>query len=185
MKKEILLADGRTATVSFLAAKDDVGELRGFINAFVDEKAYILADRKFTLKQEAAWKQDTLASQRKGGKYVLVARIGGKIAGTTEGRREPFKARSNVTLGLAIAKPYRRIGLGEALLRLNIETAKKMMKPKTIWLSILAPNKPARALYHKVGFREFAVFPKWLLHDGKYVDHVFMRLPPRKPTISI
>jgi len=176
LPKDVKLGNGTKAAIAFLSAKDSVRELQRYINAFVDEKAYILADRKFTIRQEAEWKRNILRSQRKRQEYILVARVGGKIAGTTGGRREPFKGRNNVVLGISVAKPYRRLGLGEALLRLNIETAKKLMKPRTIYLSVFAPNKPARALYRKVGFKKFAVFPKWLLHGGKYLDHVFMKL---------
>ena len=76
---------------------------------------------------------------------------------------------------IAIAKEFRGIGLGEALLSENIRLAKKM-RPKTLYLTVMAPNKRARALYRKLGFREFAIFPKWAKYGNRYVDKIFMKL---------
>jgi len=176
LPKKIVLKDCRIATMAFLSRKDSVHELQDFINSLVEERTYLHYDRKVTLRQEREWKKKRLGDMRKREGYVLVARVDGRIAGTSGAYRERFKGRNNVSLGIAIAKSFRGIGLGEVLLRLNIRTARELLKPKNIYLSVLAPNKPARSLYEKLGFREFAVFPKWMLHKGKYVDHIFMKL---------
>jgi len=175
-KKEVKLKDGRIATIGFLSRRDDAGELRNYINSFVGEKAFLLADRKYSLKEEKEWKTNTLKAMRKGGHCHLIARVDGEIAGTTDAKRGKFKEKNNVSLGIAIAKPYRGIGLGEALLGENIRIAKRRWKPRNVFLSVLAPNRPARSLYRKLGFREFAIFPKWLLHEGRYIDQVFLKL---------
>jgi putative acetyltransferase len=174
--KKAKLKDGRIATIGFLSERDSVRELQRFIHALVEENAYMVYDKKTTLKEEREWKRKNISNLRKRAGYVIVARVGGKLAGTTGAERERMKGRHSVSLGLAIAKPYRGIGLGEALLRTNFETARRLLKPRNIYLSVFALNKPARALYRKVGFREFAVFPKWVLHRGKFVDVVFMKL---------
>jgi RimJ/RimL family protein N-acetyltransferase len=174
--KVVELEDGRTACIDFLSKKDNVRELQGFLNALVAEKTYITYDEKITLREEIEWKKKRLREFRKGEGYNLVGRIDGKIAGLSGAHRDRCKARDNICLGISIGKHYRRIGLGEAILRLNISLARKMLKPRNIYLSVFAPNKPAVSLYKKLGFRKFAVYPKWLLHNGRYVDHVFMRL---------
>ena len=109
---------------------------------------------------------------------MIIARVDGKLAGETGCKRGEHKEKGNVCLGIAIAKSYRGHGLGESLLRLNIETAHRFFgeEPKNIYLSVFATNKPATALYRKLGFKEFATLPKWLFHKGEYVDHVFMKL---------
>jgi len=174
----ITLKDGSIATISFLGPKDSADELLGFVNRLVSEKAKITHDRKLTLMQEIAWKKNQLGNQKMKTGYLLIAKVGGAIAGTSGAQRDRGKADGNICLGLAISRRFRRLGLGEALLKTNIALAKKFFKPKprNIYLSVLANNKPALSLYKKLGFKEFAVFPKWILHDGKRVDHIMMKL---------
>jgi RimJ/RimL family protein N-acetyltransferase len=176
LDRRIRLKDGRIASVSFLSKRDSAAELQRYINSFLAEGAYLLHDRKYSLKEEREWKRNSLKTMRKGEYYHIIARVDGKIAGTTDARRGRLKERGNVSLGIAIAKPYRGIGLGEAMLGLNIETARRLMKPRNIWLCAFAPNKPALSLYKKLGFRKFAIYPKWLLHKGRYLDDVCLIL---------
>jgi ribosomal protein S18 acetylase RimI-like enzyme len=178
MDEKIKLRDGRVATVSFLSKKDDTKELRKFINALVDEGACILYDRRFTLKEEEEWKKGRLKAHKDKEGYTLVVRVDGHLAATSGCTRGQFKENGNVCLGVAVAKEFRGLGLGEALLKINVRTSKRFfgMKPKNIWLSVFATNRAAYGLYRKLKFKEFSVFPKWLHHNGQYVDHIYMRL---------
>ena len=99
-----------------------------------------------------------------------------KLIGLSEGFRGKWKDRQNVCLGIAILRKYRGHGLGETLLRRIITLTKKNLKPKNIYLDLFAKNKIACALYKKIGFREFARFPKWFRHRGKDMDKVYMIL---------
>jgi len=58
----------------------------------------------------------------------------------------------------------------------RIYNTKTKLKPKNIWLWVFGSNKPAIALYKKSGFKEFARYPKWVLHKGRYVDYIIMKL---------
>lgn len=175
---ELELDDGRMAKVSFLSKEDSTRELLLWINRLIAEKAYILADKKLTMKKEGEWKKNQLEMLRKRTGYTLIARVDGKIAGTSGATQGRTKERGCVMVGLAIAKPYRRQGLGEALLRLNVKTAKGWFRPRprNIWLSVFRENKAAYRLYKKVGFKEFAVWPKWYLHEGRYIDAIVLKL---------
>jgi len=173
---DVKLKNGANAAISFLGTKDSVRELRQYINTLVDEDTYLLVDRKVSLREEAEWKKGQIAMRRKGDGYVLVARVGGKLAGTASARRGIGKERDNIFLGIALLKPFRGIGLGEALMRTNIAVAKGLFAPKNIWLCVFAPNKTAMGLYKKLGFRKFAVYPGWIAHRGGYVDDICMKL---------
>jgi ribosomal protein S18 acetylase RimI-like enzyme len=174
----VALEDGREADISFLKRSDSVHELQAFINSLVREDARIIFDRKVTLPEERAWKNTMLASMRRNDGYVLLARVDGKIAGTSGANRERGRGRGNVALGLAIAKPFRGVGLGESLLRANIAAAGLFFKPEpdNIYLSVFEDNKPAVSLYRKLGFKRFAVFPAWIPYGKKKVGHAFMKL---------
>jgi RimJ/RimL family protein N-acetyltransferase len=178
MDERIKLRNGRTATVSFLSKKDSTRELQRFINDLIKEKACVLYNTRFTLKEEEQWKKGMIEAFRKKNGYMLMARVDGKLAGNSGCTRGKYKEKGNVQLGVAVAKPYRGLGLGEALLKLNVKTAKRFFrsKPRNIWLSVFATNRAAYALYRKLKFKKFAVFPKWLYHEGRHVDHVFMKL---------
>lgn len=170
------LKDGRLVEIRMLSRKDSVRELNMHINSFIAEDAYILFDRKVSMKDEAAWKKNQLTMQRKGEGFLLVAMVDGKLAATSGATKERGKARGNVSIGIAVAKGFRGIGLGEALMKENIAQCRKRLKPRNIYLSVFAPNKPACSLYKKLGFRDFAVFPDWILQNGKYVDQKLMIL---------
>ncbi|MFN7991168.1 MAG: GNAT family N-acetyltransferase [Candidatus Micrarchaeia archaeon] len=176
LPRRVTLRDGTVADIRFLSRRESVESLRDFINALVEERAQIIYDRKVGMKAEREWIRARLGSRREGTGYLLVAKVGGAIAGTSGADRGRFKERENVSLGLAIARRYRGIGLGEALLRINIEVARRSLKPRNIFLSVLSTNRRAVSLYRKVGFRKFALFPRWVDHFGKRVDHVFMKL---------
>jgi ribosomal protein S18 acetylase RimI-like enzyme len=175
-KKKIKLKDGRIAEVSFLSEKDDTRELLDFINALIEEKVHLLYERRFTLKQEEEWKKNELEKFRRKKGYTLVSQVDGKIAGNSGCTMGAYKEKRNALLGIAVAKEFRRLGLGEELLRLNIQTAKRLFRPRNIFLTVFSTNKAAYPLYEKLGFTEFAVFPKWLLHKGKYIDLIYMKL---------
>jgi ribosomal protein S18 acetylase RimI-like enzyme len=165
------LRDGRTVEISFLSKTDSARGFMDYINDLVEEDAKIHFDHKVSLKEEKKWKADSLSSMKKNDGYALVAKVDGRIAGVSGANRERLRGRGNVFLGISVAKPFRRIGLGEALLGANIATAKTFFKPKAeiIYLSVFGNNKPAISLYHKLGFRIFAAFPKWLPYKGRRV----------------
>ena len=173
---KLTLKDGSFAEISFLSQKDSVLELNRFINKIIDENGYLMMEQRTSMKEEKEWKKSELLAQKKKRGYLLVARIGGKIAATSTARRERGKGSDNVLLGIAVAKEFRGIHLGEKLLRLNIRLAKEKLKARNIYLSVFGPNRVAKNLYEKIGFKEFARFPKWLRQNGKYVDHIFMKL---------
>ena len=173
---KIRLKDGRIATVEFLKKDADPKEYLRFINKLIEERSYILMDKKATLKEEKEWvKRNAEALKKKTG-YTLSARVDGKLAGNSDATKGKYKEKDNVSLGIALAKEYRGLGLGERLLKLNIKYAKKMFRPRNIYLTVFSTNKRAHAVYKKVGFREIARLPKWINHYGKYVDLLIMKL---------
>ena len=80
--------------------------------------------------------------------------------------------------GIAIKKEFRGIGLGSFLMREIIQLAKTELKPKPkiIKLGVFANNKPAIALYKKMGFKQVAVLPRHLEYKGNLVAEIIMYL---------
>ncbi len=146
------------------------------INSAVEEGAWIIYTKKMTIKEERAWKKSCLADEKKGLMVKTVALRDGRIAGSSEGRKQPGRNHGNVAIGIMVTKEFRGKGLGELLLKRTIAKAKKKFRPKNIFLSVAEPNKAAMKLYEKVGFREIARFPDWIEKDGKYYAQLWMVL---------
>jgi len=129
------------------------------------------------------WFKCSLRKIRKRQAIDIIAESKGRIVGKASARKGIYKQCDNVTLGIAILPAFRGAGLGKILLTELIARVKREFKPKNIVLSVFAPNKRAHALYKKVGFREFARFPNWFKHKGKYYDQIYLIL--RKPSAKV
>lgn len=147
-----------------------------FICELIDENVYLQIDEKPTLKWEQEWLKELKKKIKDGEAIWLGAWEGKKLIASTQARRGLWNERNNASIGISVLRNYRGKGLGEKLLRGIINLAKKKLKPKNIFLSVAAPNKPALSLYKKVGFRTFARFPKWAKKGKKYFDVLYMLL---------
>ncbi|MBI5222854.1 GNAT family N-acetyltransferase [Candidatus Micrarchaeota archaeon] len=155
---------------------DSIKAYLDFISELIDENAFLLINKKPTMKEQKVWFKERLSNVKKGKEILLCVWDGERHAGNCSAKKEMWKNDQNVEIGLALRKEYRGKGLGEKLLREIIELARKKFKPKNIYLRVFDENKIAQNLYHKIGFREIARFPNWVLHDGKYQDAVYMLL---------
>ncbi|MBF0180650.1 MAG: GNAT family N-acetyltransferase [Magnetococcales bacterium] len=86
--------------------------------------------------------------------------------------RHPWLAGPFVEL-LAIAEPFRRMGLGRAVMRGII--SRSAATNRNLWVSVSASNPAALAFYRHLGFGELAVMPD-LLQPGH--GEILLRLHP-------
>lgn len=136
---------------------------------------FLTYDTPPTLTEEKEWLNGVKKATKKGTYLRLIAWKNGKIVGTTEARLGRQRDRDKASIGIVISKKYRALGLGKKLLTEIVKLTKKKLKPKIIYLVVIAGNKPAWKLYEKVGFREVAVLPKWMKVRGKWWGMVYMR----------
>ncbi|MFA5050325.1 MAG: GNAT family N-acetyltransferase [Candidatus Micrarchaeia archaeon] len=159
-----------------LSKKIKISQLLEYINSFYNERIYLIMDHKFTCLEEQKWLENSIKEIRKNERLHYICFNGKKIIASVEAKKDRMREKCNVCLGIAIKKEFRGCGLGTILLKLIIGEAKTKFKPKNIYLSVISKNCPAKKLYEKIGFREFAVFPKWVNYENKYIDKVFMKL---------
>lgn len=69
---------------------------------------------------------------------------------------------------------YRGQGLATLLFEYIFDLLKKSEKIERVFISCRAKNKPAMALYKKLGFKRYAVKAKAVKWDGEYDDEVEM-----------
>ncbi|MBI4406295.1 GNAT family N-acetyltransferase [Candidatus Micrarchaeota archaeon] len=155
-------------------------DFRKFIAEILREKPepFLQMDRQSipSLKEEKKWLLDKKKRIAKRNEITLVAIKGKQLVGTCDARLGIHRNRDKVSIGVSVAAKYRGLGLGKKLLREIIKLAEKKLKPRIIYLSVIAENKSAYKLYKKLGFREIARLPKWLRARGKYHDEVYMVL---------
>ena len=172
---EIKLADKKIIIRKF--NKGDLKNAKAFqayVNALVKENAMIGLSEKVDIKGEKEYLNNAVKKSRQ--KIHLVATCDGMPVGVSNISLEKRTSSHIGTFGISIAKDYRGMGLGKKLMAEIIELAKKELNPspKIIQLRVYAVNKPAIALYKKMGFKIVAKLPKQVQHKGKLVDDFIM-----------
>jgi len=157
-------------------ARIPVEALQKFINRLIAEEAWILRTNKVSLNEEKLWKKEKITAIRKGQVVFTAALHANEVAGMCEARKQTGRDGKNVGMAIGVSNKFRRKGLGEFLLLKTVEKARKKFKPNNIFLTVAEPNKGARKLYAKVGFRKIARFPDWIENNGKYYAQLWMVL---------
>ena len=153
-------------------------EYRDFINCLIAENAKILMNEKQTLKQELDFIKGAVKKTKDRKKIFLIAKDGKKVVANTSFELMPYKQNHIARFGIAIRNCYRGVGLGKYMMSEVTKLAKKYLKPtpKLFRLEVLSNNKPAIALYKKMGFKIVAELPKHIQDKGKLVaEYVMMR----------
>lgn len=170
--REVALKDGRIALIR-RAKSQDAEAVIAHVNAIGAEGIYIMTERLLlTPKEERA------VFRRADGKSELyiVAIIGGEIVGTADvARGRHSKNRHAASLGIAIRKDARGVGLGMAMMRAMIGWARSVGIRK-LTLGVFASNTPAVALYRKLGFTQEGRLKEQVILKERPVDELLMAL---------
>lgn len=168
---------GKKLTISPMSAKDlkCAKEYADFINSLIEEDAKILMNKKQTVKDEQEWLKRTTKSIKNKKRVSLIARDDNKIVANTEVELKTFKQNHIGKFGIAIRRGYRGNGLGKYMMSEVLKLAKKQLPGlKVFWLDVLENNKPAIALYKKMGFKIVGKIPKQIQYKGKLVAEYIM-----------
>ena len=153
----------------------DVKSALEMINSLVDEKAYILVQKKLTLKEEKQFLKKLLKESKEKNEAAVVVDVNGKVYGIGSISRIDKEVRKHVgELGISLKKEMRGRGLGEKLIRKIIDKAHKELKIKIIILYAYSKNKVAINLYKKVGFKKLGTIKKGASYYGKLIDKDIM-----------
>ncbi len=145
-----------------------------FINRLVEEGALIGEDEPQSLEQEEKFLEELLAAMNEGRAAYRLAEHEGRMVGGSMVQRGRGRQKHVAMLSVAVDRDFRLIGLGERLVRLAIEDARRMEGVTLLNISSFAINTPAITLYEKLGFGEVARVPDEWLVDEKAVDLIIM-----------
>lgn len=111
--------------------------------------------------------------------WIAVA-VGGDVIGHCDLKGPRLETELHrAVLGIGLETPYRRRGLGTALILEAIEFAQAAETIDWVDLGVFGNNEPALALYRWIGFRQTGVIPDRFRIAGQSVDDVQMTLAVR------
>lgn len=164
--------DGRKVILRSVRWEDLEGLIE-FIDSLADEGADILRTERVTREEEAEWLGRRLARIDKGELIDAVAEVDGKVVANSEVQKRAGMMSHIGDFGIGIKSGYRGIGIGTEIMRTLMEESKNAGL-RILVLDHFATNKPARALYEKMGFKEEGRIPKGICKNGKYIDLIRM-----------
>ncbi len=138
------------------------------MQSVMDEKIYLVSEYYLLTERgerERLKNKDDL---------TLVCELNGKIAGVTTIQRGMYRKNRHVaSLGIAIRKEYRHMGMGTGMIRDAISWSKQQGIEK-INLEVFSSNVNAIQAYRNLGFQYEGVRKRQFLIGDRYVDDVLM-----------
>ncbi len=148
------------------------------INSFIPEDAMLLMKKKKNRKEEIDWLKGRIKEVKNHKTIYLIAESNNEIIGACHIALCRERKDHIGELGIAIKQGYRGFGLGKYLMQEVIKLAKTELKssPKIIELGVYECNKPAIALYKKMGFKPVAKIPNRLQYKNNFITEIIMHL---------
>ena len=150
-------------------------KFQNYINSLIEEEVKILMNKKFSLKEEKKAIEGFVKATRQKKEVIIIAEHEGKIVGLTDVKIDRYRKNHIGTLGITVRAGYRGMGLGKIIMEEVIKLAKKdLPNLKIISLTVYEDNKPAIALYKKMGFKKVARLPDQIQYKGRLVGEYIM-----------
>jgi len=150
-------------------------EYLDFINSLIEEDAKILMNKRASLKDEVEFLKGAIKSVKSKKKVYVITKDNNKVVANTSIELQSFRRSHIGKFGIAIRDGYRGIGLGKYIMAEVLKMAKKNLPGLKIFqLEVYENNKPAIALYKKMGFKEVGKVPKQIQHNGKLIGEYIM-----------
>ncbi len=171
---EVKGKNGKRHNVVFRYPKmADVDDVLKYINALVDEKAYIGKQKNVTRKEETTFLKKIINEMEDGKSIHVCVVIGGKVVGLGRVGRKPMDANRHVgTIGIGLAKEYRGLKVGKMLMEELLRQGKHVMALRIAESSYYDGNKASENLHKSAGFRKVGRIPDGCNYYGKYKDEI-------------
>ena len=156
------------------AEPGDAAALVALLHAVGTEpEGWLLSDP--SMRSVAAERRYVRSVRRHPDAVLLVAEVDGEIAGRLSMSRDPHPSSAHVAdFGLTVAAPFRRHGVGTALLA-EADAWARAAGIRKLELHVFPHNDGAIALYEKVGYvREGYRVNHYRLPDGRFTDVALM-----------
>lgn len=168
------MKDGRAAILR-PAREHEAQELLDMVNEVGAEGIYIGTEKLLLdVDEERSFIRDATRDPRK---LLMVVEVAGQVVGIGSifGGTFGAKDRHVGTLGMLVAKAYREVGLGAAMMRYLLNWAQDIGFEK-VELEVFSTNTRAINLYRKFGFVEEGRRQRAFWLRDRYADGVLMGL---------
>ena len=106
---------------------------------------------------------------------ILIALFGENIIARAELNGYPgARLHHNARFSISVRKDYWNLKIGTMMMTRIIEHARKM-NLRNIELEVVAENKAAIALYHKMGFSDVGIYKNYWFANNVYSDAILMQ----------
>lgn len=164
---------GRAITVA-APAPNDIAPLIALVNALAAEPGYLFIMPIDPETGQAALAAHLAATAADGSETVLLAHCGSALAGLATGRRGVHPARHGILeIGLGVAAPWRRHGVGRALMA-GLERRARGAGYHRLELRVVTRNEAAIALYRSLGFEPEGTQRATAIVQGERLDELMM-----------
>lgn len=160
---------------------DDYNKVYNFFKAINDERTFIrFQGEKITIEDEIKFVQNSVKEENNNKKISLVAEYKNAIIGSCDITKGILVQHHTATVGIIVAKKFRKHGIGKMLLKQIISVAKNKWKDlKIIRLEVFSNNSVAIKFYESFGFKTYGILPKGLYYRNRLVDELSMFLKVR------
>jgi len=157
------------------AETEDAEEMISYLNIVGRESDNLMhGSDGFNVPVEAV-KRRIQASHDADNSIILIALAGEKIIARAELAGYPgARLHHNARFSISVRKDYWNMKIGTMLMTEIIERAGKM-NLRNIELEVIAANKAAIALYHKMGFSDVGIYRNYWFANNVYSDAILMQ----------
>ena len=157
------------------AETDDAEEMISYLNIVGRESDSLMHGPDGFKAPVEAVKRRIQASHDADNSIILIALAGEKIIARAELDGYPgARLHHNARFSISVRKDYWNMKIGTMLMTKIIERAREM-KLLNIELEVVADNKAAIALYHKMGFSDVGIYRNYWFANNVYRDAIVMQ----------
>ena len=154
---------------------DDAEEMISYLNIVGRESDHLMHGPDGFKAQVEAVKRRIQASHDADNSIILIALAGEKIIARAELDGYPgARLHHNARFSISVRKDYWNMKIGTTLMTKIVERARKM-NLLNIELEVVADNKAAIALYHKMGFSDVGIYKNYWFANNVYRDTIVMQ----------
>lgn len=164
------------------ARRGDAAAMLQYVKTLFEEPDLSVTFSPGEFNMSLAEEETFIESLRRENSLLLLAVCGDEVIGSAafEGGKVA-RTRHAGELGISVARHWRGVGVGTALLKRLLDWAKENPQVERVGLEVFATNPRAKQLYHRFGFKEEGRRLGAIRMSGRLVDSTIMGLllPPK------